>query len=375
MIQDGRFGTGGSITKVGTGALTLSGANTFTGGTNIQDGTLIVNDLNALGTGDVTLSDGTLRTLEGTPRTYVVGNNYTQHNGTVLFQVGGLTAGTHDLMQVGNAAFLPTDFAGSTGTLFVHRINNFSPTRGATVQIITATNFVDGRWANQPNSSVAPNDFPGLLQPFVIYNPANVTLDFELTSSFSSLALTRNQTSVANNIDNIINDPRAADLIAFLGSEPMANLPHDYDLIAPEELASIYEMGFSQAVVTNMNLMHRMDDIHSGSTGYSGPVVEIPTGKDEAPISDKNVVTKNVAPAFVPCPENRWGIFAVGSGDFVNVGNDDDNARGYALDNGSMLVGVDYRLGNHFAIGVDGEYVNNIAELVGKAVICRSRPS
>ena len=146
----------------------------------------------------------------------------------------------------------------------------------------------------------------------------------------------------------------------------MANLPHDFDLIAPEELASIYEIGFSQAVVQNMNLMHRMDDIRAGSTGYSGPVVEIPTGKDEAPISDKNVVVdKNPVPAFVPCPENRWGVFAIGSGDFVNVDNDDDNARGYDLATGSMLVGVDYRFGNHVAIGIDGEYANSSADLAG----------
>ena len=198
-----------------------------------------------------------------------------------------------------------------------------------------------------------------------MYNEANdVHVLFELTGSFVSEAFTRNQRSVAEDIDDSVGDPRADNLIAFLGSEPLADLPHDYDLIAPEELASIYEIGFSQAVVQNLNLIHRMDDIRAGSPGYSGPVNEVPTGKDEAPISDKNVASKNVAPAFVPCPENHWGIFALGSGDFVNVGNDDNNARGYDIATGSMLVGVDYRIGNHIAFGIDGEYANDIAELV-----------
>jgi fibronectin-binding autotransporter adhesin len=52
-------GVGGSLVKVGTGALTLSGANTYTGGTALRQGRLNVAHNDALGTGALTMDDDT----------------------------------------------------------------------------------------------------------------------------------------------------------------------------------------------------------------------------------------------------------------------------------------------------------------------------
>jgi len=52
-------GTSGSLVKVGTGALTLSGANTYTGGTALRQGRLNVGHAQALGTGALTMDDDT----------------------------------------------------------------------------------------------------------------------------------------------------------------------------------------------------------------------------------------------------------------------------------------------------------------------------
>ena len=62
VIRDGQNDTGGSLTKVGTGALTLSGANTYTGGTTIGSGTLVVANRNGSGTGTgaISVNAGTL---------------------------------------------------------------------------------------------------------------------------------------------------------------------------------------------------------------------------------------------------------------------------------------------------------------------------
>jgi autotransporter-associated beta strand protein len=60
VIED--FGAGGSFTKIGTGTLTLTGANTYTGGTTINEGRLWVNNMSGSGTGSgaVQVSAGTI---------------------------------------------------------------------------------------------------------------------------------------------------------------------------------------------------------------------------------------------------------------------------------------------------------------------------
>jgi outer membrane autotransporter protein len=354
------------VIKNGSGALILGFSNSYTGGTTINSGVVQLQNGDSLGSfqtngnfpsNDTHLIGGTLQT--NVPLVFHVPGNYFQTGGTLRLQVGGLTVGNSDLMLVDISANLG-------GNLFIHQFGGFTPVNGDRVTVIRAQDTLNGTFAS------FADDFPGLIQAVPDYSiPNQVDIVFQVVPFSSLSGLTPNQQVVANELDEVANDSRAAALINFLGMEPVANLPHDFDLIAPEELASIYEIGFSQAVVHNDNLMRRMDEIRAGSNGYCGPTVEVPTmtGKDyNPPIQDKNVVIpdKNVAstPVFLPCPENRWGVFVTGTGDFVNVGDEDKNARGYDLDTGSVTVGADYRVGNHFAIGVDGSFANSRADLV-----------
>ena len=63
LSHGGTAATDGGLTKVGTGTLTLSGNNAYTGNTQVQAGTLVVGGPAALGTGSAVLANGTTLAL------------------------------------------------------------------------------------------------------------------------------------------------------------------------------------------------------------------------------------------------------------------------------------------------------------------------
>ena len=62
IIADGTYRSGGQLSKTGKGTFTLSGANTYTGGTAVSGGTLLLTNQtgSATGTGAVQVNSGTL---------------------------------------------------------------------------------------------------------------------------------------------------------------------------------------------------------------------------------------------------------------------------------------------------------------------------
>jgi fibronectin-binding autotransporter adhesin len=96
---DGVISGTGSMVKLGSDILELTAVNTYSGRTFIQDGVLVAGIPQgstqetsfALGTGDVFLQGGTLRTPSLDPLTINVGGNYAQGSGgTLALGVAGL---------------------------------------------------------------------------------------------------------------------------------------------------------------------------------------------------------------------------------------------------------------------------------------------
>ena len=335
------------ITKVGQGTLTLLGNNTYSGGTLIQGGTLVAGTLNAaqgisfaLGKGNVYLQGGTLRTPSLDPLIINVGGNYTQGlAGTLALGVAGLGGKDYDRVQVqGNASL--------NGTLAVSSLNNFRPSRGNAFEILRTDGVRSGEFA-QVNDSL--NNRPNLAL-INLYAPNGVALIYASGTKGPPIVVTTSFLLPA--VDP--NAPLSLPLISLL--DPTA-----------EQLTSLYEISFSGTNTQRLNLEQRLGEIQQGSTGFAS---NLNIYKPPEPYEGKNSVIEEESgktvvenqPVLQPTPENRWGVWVTGWGDFVSVG-DDNFTKGYDFTTGGVTLGIDYRLTEHLVVGLFGSYAHTWNDL------------
>jgi outer membrane autotransporter protein len=359
-----------TLTKQGTGTWTIDEALTYTGATTVNAGSLIVNGsiasaqtlvnagglLGGLGSiggplGSSLVNSGIVSPGSGdTPGTLTVNSNYTQNaDGTLRI---GIAPTQHDLLAVNGHASL-------AGTLQLISLGSFTLHVGDQVTILTAGGGVSGTFGTVQNQIATGT----LVKAQVVYLPDGVV--FEGTQgSFVEAACNPNSAAVARALDSAVGDPRASTLIAFLDNEPLNKLCSDFTLIAPEELASIFDIGVSLANVQTANLKRRMEDIHLGSTGFSAAGFTLngnaPSGGGFAGVSGPE--GKGGPSVMTPTPENRWGVWVTGIGEFTNVDSTND-AAGYYLETGGLTLGVDYRVSSYFAVGLTAGYAHTDADL------------
>jgi len=133
--------------------------------------------------------------------------------------------------------------------------------------------------------------------------------------------------------------------MSYLYSQPTSRFPDDFAKISPEGLTAFYEISFSGANIQKLNLEGRLDDIRNGSNGFNSNVkmnggsLLGPEGKTAVDGKSKNTLE----PVLQSGPENRWGVWLTGFGNFVDV-DSDSNAKGYDFTTGGVSLGVDYRI-------------------------------
>ncbi len=120
-ISSAIVGTGAQLVKSGSGTLTLGGISTYSGGTTLNSGTLLVASNSALGTGTVTLNGGRLGATGGahTLANAVVLNNHTTFTGDSRLTLAGTftLARTFELaVDAGSTLAISGPIAQSGGT-------------------------------------------------------------------------------------------------------------------------------------------------------------------------------------------------------------------------------------------------------------------
>jgi outer membrane autotransporter protein len=124
----------------------------------------------------------------------------------------------------------------------------------------------------------------------------------------------------------------------------------------------MFEISFSGANSERFNLGNRLTEIQRGSTGFVSnlPAAPVPYDGKTSVAEGKSVVEKQSV--LQPGPQNRWGVWVNGWGDFVNV-NDDNFAKGYGFTTGGATIGIDYRVTDHLTIGLFGSYAHTWTDL------------
>ena len=368
-------GPAGQLVKTSSATLVLSGTNSLTGLTSVQQGALVLNGSvggNVIvftpallgGTGAVggnLINNGTV-SPGNSPGTLRVHGSFIQNPASQLnIEIGGLAANQHDLLAVNGPAVL-------NGKVNIVSLNNFVLKRKEKVVFLTA-NQVNGEFSTEAVGIATDSAF---LKATVLYESNTVSLIAEQLAFASVLkGLTPNQNSVAQAIDRVLNDSRMDQIVGFLDADQLSNVPHDLDLIAAEEFQAIYTMAISQSNVQTANLERRMDDIRYGTAGFSA--AGLATSGVQPQASSNYLMPNNGLAGPVgkiggevqsPTAPSHFGTFITGVGEWSQVGST-SNASGYNLTTGGFTLGLDRLLGEHFALGINFGYARSSGDLYG----------
>jgi autotransporter-associated beta strand protein len=419
-ITDAGAGNSLALVKLGPGALTLTGNNSFTGGTTIGAGTLVVGSTTALGAGNV-LNESTLETTAtggGTVQTIGVGGLYTQDSsGTLLLQVvssplptpsisSGVAGTDYDTMAVAGAATLngtlDLNFGGSSvasqGQRFVAlmagapltTLFNYPTTTNLPAPFYTVTTYNDtfgGIGGTEPANSVVVT----LIKPFATSYPG----------------LTPNQRSVAGNIDDnlaILNNNGSLAMPAGVVKDFFNNivtglniatytngeLGAALDQLSPERFELLRNIAFDNYALDVQSLDNQFARERYGSGGLDtsgftlnnsalGPQLsEVEShllAWNPAPQSDilsdspENVLggvdmsdTTDRKTAQVQAPVKKWNAFIDGGADLGDLKhNIDDNHSSYTT--GRVRAGADYLVAPGTRFGALFGYSHTEADL------------
>lgn len=330
-------GTGGGLTKTGSGIVTLNGTNTYSGGTLVSAGTLIVNGsirdnvtINSQATlaGNLTVTNSGSVTNNGTLSpgnsigTVVITGNYTQGSGGTL-QIEIDPSGASDLLQVSNTASL-------NGTLQVLP-DPGTYTVGTTYTILTA-NPVTGTFSTVNAKFLQPTvDFE------VLYSSSDVRLLITQRAFVPLIALQPSPlaTIIMANVVGMVQCMDTMDINPQGDIRTMMNAMNSLSSI-PNIIIAMNQM--QPSMFTALALVQESDGLRVRSA-FTHRLQELYT----SPCSEKWSKT------------DEFNVWIEPFGDFSDEGIR-NHQPGFDTRGGGVVIGSDFRPVKDFYIGLGTAY-------------------
>ncbi len=370
-IYAGTISGTGSLVKIGTGTFTLSGANTYTGTTTIDAGSLSVTGslaspviISVAGTlkGNSTINANVINKGTIAPGnsigTISIAGNYTQNAGSV-YQVEVNEEGQSDKLNVGGTATL------NGGTVAVMAESGIFRLR--TPYTILTAGSVAGTFADV-TSNLA------FLTPSLSYDATHVYLLLARNSTdFSAVAYTGNQKAVASALDRIALSARGdmEDIINTLLYLSPSGARGAYDQMGGLTHSALTGVTFSSfntyiGTIAERTKSFMTDRFSSPFAGRSGMLA---LGGDAASDTAGALIAALGRAQGERSPSS--GLWAQGYGSTGDRRADDISSR-YGYDTSGMMAGLDRQVADSLLLGISLGYSSTRAhmkELPDKATI------
>src|SRR5215468_8025067 len=368
----GSGATGGGLTKVGSGTLTLSGANTYTGPTLVNGG--ILNVTGSL-VSAVTVNSGGMLTGNGTIGGLDVGSSGAVAPGNsigTLRVAGDVSFEQGSVYQVkanaaGKSAMISATGAASIdgGTVQV-LAQSGTYARQTRYTILTASGGVDGQFTDV-TSNLA------FLTPLLSYDPNNVFLTLIRNDiTFASVAQTPNQRAVAAALDS---SPPLKPLVQAVANLTLAGTLQAFDALSGEVHGSVQttiiedSRYIRQAVLGRLRQASYAGDAGAfAALGSGGPILAYadPVAGGGLAYRGADRPAQAVNQLFGAAPQSPDLTFwAQGVGAWGRI-NSDGNAADASRNLGGVFTGFDRRFGDWRA-GLAAGYTNSSVSVSARA--------